>query len=164
MAGKSERLRKLEEERANLEQWLKLGLVPKKELSKYLQEAEDLKARIEEEKERLQALKEIGHSQDYAPVRRQVRGAYADNPTIGTLGEASSSEGHSDASDTGYHQTDHNRGFTRRDLETTEGLEDAYTDVSSEDHTHDCTHSSRQQGRNWHGLRDPDAYDEDVFW
>lgn len=163
MAGKSERLRKLEEERDNLEQWLKLGLVPKKELSKYLQEAEDLKARIEEEKEKLQALKEIGHSQDYVPVRRQIRGVYADNPTIATLGEAGSSEGHSDSTDTGYHQTDNNRNY-RREVDSSDSLDDAYSDVSGEESSSDCTSSSRHQGRNWHGLRDPDAYDEDILW
>uniref|UniRef100_UPI000D34EF1F hypothetical protein n=1 Tax=Candidatus Similichlamydia epinepheli TaxID=1903953 RepID=UPI000D34EF1F len=125
---------------------------------------EELKTRIEEEKERLQALKEFVHGQDCVPVRRQIRGGYAENPTVGTtLGDGNSSESHSDGTETGYHQQDNNRGFARRDLETTEGLDDAYTDMGGDDHSHDCTSSSRQQGRNWHGLRDPDAYDEEVF-
>ena len=67
---KSERLKKLEAELADLEQWMKLGLVPKKELERHREEIENLKARIEEEKERLQFLKESGDMEEYTAPRR----------------------------------------------------------------------------------------------
>ena len=57
---KSERLKKFESELTDLEQWLKLGLVPKKDIEKHKEEINSIKAKIEEEKERLQFLKENG--------------------------------------------------------------------------------------------------------
>lgn len=57
---KSERLKKLESEFQDLEQWLKLGLVPKKDLDKHKDEMRALQERVGEEKERLRFLKESG--------------------------------------------------------------------------------------------------------
>ncbi len=51
---KSERLKKLENELQDLEQWLKLGLVPKKDIEKHKEEIRAIQAKVEEEKERLQ--------------------------------------------------------------------------------------------------------------
>lgn len=81
---KSERLKKLETELIDLEQWLKLGLVPKKDIEKHKEEIRAVLAKIEEEKERLQFLKQSGETEEYiAPKRTQVaRGAYAEMPTI----------------------------------------------------------------------------------
>ncbi|MGE4574711.1 MULTISPECIES: hypothetical protein [Parachlamydia] len=80
---KSERLKKLEVELSDLEQWLKLGLVPKKDVEKHKEEIENVKAKLEEEKERLQFLKESGESEEYiTPKRPMNRGAYTDMPTI----------------------------------------------------------------------------------
>src|SRR5215470_3897682 len=53
---KSERLKKLETELQDLEQWLKLGLVPKKDIEKHKEEIKAVQTKIEEEKERLQFL------------------------------------------------------------------------------------------------------------
>lgn len=39
---KSERLKKLESELQDLEQWLKLGLVPKKDVTKHKEEIEQI--------------------------------------------------------------------------------------------------------------------------
>ncbi len=47
---KSERLKKLETELDDLEQWMTLGLVPKKDVEKHRDEMRVLKSRIEEEK------------------------------------------------------------------------------------------------------------------
>ena len=67
---KSERLKKLESELHDLDQWLRLGLVPKKDLDKHKIEIEALKERIEEEKERLRFLKENNTLEQYAPPKK----------------------------------------------------------------------------------------------
>jgi hypothetical protein len=67
---KSERLKKLESELTDLEQWLKLGLVPKKDMEKHKEEMGALKVKIDEEKERLRFLKESGELEEYVPPKR----------------------------------------------------------------------------------------------
>lgn len=80
---KSERLKKLEGELTDLEQWLKLGLVPKKDIEKHKEEIVGVKMKIEEEKERLQFLKESGESEEYiTPKRPSSRTGYTEMPTI----------------------------------------------------------------------------------
>src|ERR1700692_4103187 len=81
---KSERLKKLETELNDLEQWLKLGLVPKKDIEKHKEEIVTVRAKIEEEKERLQFLKESGDAEkNTTPKRaRGSRAGYTDMPTI----------------------------------------------------------------------------------
>lgn len=80
---KSERLKKLESELNDLEQWMKLGLVPKKELERHKEEIENLRSRIEEEKERLQFLKESGEVEEYtAPRRSPAKTVYPETPSM----------------------------------------------------------------------------------
>lgn len=80
---KSERLRKLETELEDLEQWLNLGLVPKKDIDKHREEIRSLKTKIEEERERLRYLKESGEGEEYAaPKRPTGRQAYAEPHTL----------------------------------------------------------------------------------
>jgi len=69
---KSERLKKLESELQDLEQWLKLGLVPKKDLEKHREEMRLLQQKIDEEKERLRFLKESGEMEAFAIPKRQT--------------------------------------------------------------------------------------------
>ena len=80
---KSERLKKLELELEDLEQWMRLGLVPKKDLDKHKEEIRSLKGKIEEEKERLRFLKESGDLEEYVtPKRSAARQAYAEPHTL----------------------------------------------------------------------------------
>jgi len=80
---KSERLRKLEAELNDLQQWLQLGLVPKKDIEKHKEEIRALQGRIEEEKERLQFLKEGGEAEEFiAPKRTPAKAGYNEMPTI----------------------------------------------------------------------------------
>ncbi len=74
---KSERLKKLETELLDLEQWLKLGLVPKKDLQKHREEMTSLESKIGEEKERLRFLKESGESEEFALPKRPAHGRQA---------------------------------------------------------------------------------------
>lgn len=80
---KSERLKKLEVELEDLEQWLKLGLVPKKDTEKHKEEIRIIKDRIEEEKERLRFLKENGDVDEYViPKKSPTRQIYPDPHTM----------------------------------------------------------------------------------
>lgn len=83
---KSERLKKLESELRDLEQWLKLGLVPKKDITKHKEEIHTLQNKIEEEKERLQYLKENGEAEEYTMPRRSTgRAGYPDTSTLSDI-------------------------------------------------------------------------------
>lgn len=80
---KSERLKKLETELEDLEQWMNLGLVPKKDVDKHKEEIRSLKEKIDEEKERLRFMKESGELEEYVtPKRSQARQAYAEPHTL----------------------------------------------------------------------------------
>ena len=80
---KSERLKKLEAELEDLEQWMGLGLVPKKDVEKHREEIRGLRSKIEEEKERLRFLKENGGFEEYVtPKRSSARQAYAEPHTL----------------------------------------------------------------------------------
>ncbi len=96
---KSERLKKLESELNDLEQWLKLGLVPKKDIEKHREEIVTVKGKIEEEKERLQFLKESGEVEEYVtPKRSGGRTSYTDMPTIPDVDISETGAGLSDTS------------------------------------------------------------------
>lgn len=81
---KSERLKKLESELHDLEQWLKLGLVPKKDMEKHKTEIVGLKEKIGEEKERLRFLKESGAAEEFVPPKRpaHARQAFPDTASM----------------------------------------------------------------------------------
>ncbi len=80
---KSERLKKLETELEDLQQWMTLGLVPKKDVEKHKEEIRSLKVKIDEEKERLRFLKESGDMEEYVtPKRPTGRQAYAEPHTL----------------------------------------------------------------------------------
>jgi len=80
---KSERLKKLETELEDLEQWMNLGLVPKKDIDKHKEEIRSLKTKIGEEKERLRFMKESGDMDEYVtPKKSPSRQAYAEPHTL----------------------------------------------------------------------------------
>ena len=74
---KSERLKKLESELFDLDQWLKLGLVPKKDQEKHKEEIQALREKIDEEKERLRFLKENGELEEFNMPKRPAHGRQA---------------------------------------------------------------------------------------
>lgn len=83
MSSKSDRLKKYERELADLKQWLKLGLVPKKDRPRHEQEMAALEQKIEEEQQRSKAAKDSLEGDDYiAPKRQAPKPAYGDNPTL----------------------------------------------------------------------------------
>ena len=70
MSLKNERLKKLELELQDLQHWLKLGLVPKKDIEKHREEIQSIESKIVEEKERLKFLKENGELEEFVTPKK----------------------------------------------------------------------------------------------
>lgn len=152
---KSEKLKKLESELIDLEQWLKLGLVPKKDVEKHKEEITGVKARIEEEKERLQFLKESGEAEDYvAPKRTPPRAGYNDMPTIPDIDLAGDSVG---GTDTGFDMETEVGDGDHTSEEKEEENEDK-TDRDEEEEEDESYFSDKNRWRRG-GIIDPDAND-----
>ena len=81
---KSERLKKFELELQDLEDWLKLSLVPKKDLERHNREITLVKKKIQDEKNRLCNLEKTEQDLSYSIPRRNQseRQVYQDSPTI----------------------------------------------------------------------------------
>jgi hypothetical protein len=153
---KSERLKKLESELIDLEQWLKLGLVPKKDAEKHKEEILAVKAKIEEEKERLQFLKESGEVEEYVtPKRPTTRAGYTEMPTIPDIDMTETAGGVSETSfemESSAMDTDSATGDDRDDTE------DNSTDDSEEEDEDESYFSDRNRWKRG-GIVDPDADD-----
>lgn len=152
---KSERLKKLETELHDLEDWLKLGLVPKKDIEKHKEEIRAVQGKIEEEKERLQFLKESGEAEEYiTPKRPTARTGYTEMPSIPDIDIGETAMG----------------GDTNLDVETDaidveatevedreEGDEDGDSEkTSTDDEEDESPFSDRNRWRRG-GIIDPDA-------
>ena len=151
---KSERLKKLEAELGDLEQWLKLGLVPKKDIEKHKQEILSIKERVEEELQRISFLKESGEVEEYtAPKRGAGRSTYTEMPTLPDI----------DVTETGAAVTDHSFDMATdtAEEETDDGEEETDTDTTEEvtkekETDEDSFFNDRNRwGRG--GILDPDA-------
>ena len=79
---KSERLKKLESELADLDKWLSLGLVPKKEIEKHKAEIIHIKNKLKDENERLQFLKESGDNEEFELPKRSSKQPYSEPQTM----------------------------------------------------------------------------------
>lgn len=151
---KSERLKKLESELGDLEQWLKLGLVPKKDIEKHNDEILSIKAKIEEEKERLQFLKESGEVEEYiTPKKTPNRAGYNDMPTIPDIDLGGDTMG---GADTAFEmETD------ALDVDNTIEERDENEDTHEEDEEDEEDESYFSDRNRWRrgGIIDPDAND-----
>ncbi len=161
---KSERLKKLETELHDLEQWLKLGLVPKKDTQTHKEEIRSIKAKIEEEKERLQFLKESGEGEEYVtPKRQPTRTAYTELPTIPDIDIGETAGGFTDAgfeAETDALDTHSTAVEEKDDEEEGEGTEHAGEATVDDDEEEEEENESYFSDRNrWRrgGIRDPDA-------
>ncbi|ANG66444.1 hypothetical protein [Chlamydia gallinacea] len=144
---KSERLKKLEAELHDLTQWMKLGLVPKKEVDRHKEEIRSLENKIHEEKERLQLLKESGEIEEYvAPRRSPTKTVYPDGPSMSDIEFVESTE-------------------TEIELDPGETLEMEFHDEEREeggievDYSHEDDEDPFSDRNRWRrgGIIDPDA-------
>lgn len=147
---KSERLKKLEIELNDLTEWLRLGLVPKKDLDKHKEEIRTLKAKIEEEKERLQFIKEGEEGEEFiVPKRAPQKGAFNEMPTIPDVDLNESNSGLTDA---GFEMSTYISEETSQEEET----EEYYT-------THDAGEEERIRTIEQEDDEDEDEEDESYF-
>ncbi|MEI8365630.1 MAG: hypothetical protein WCF65_04345 [Parachlamydiaceae bacterium] len=159
---KSERLKKFEVELNDLEQWLKMGLVPKKDIEKHKEEIEAVKAKIEEEKERLQFLKESGEAEEYVtPKRQSARTGYTEMPTIPDIDIAETATGFGDTAfdmdtEAGEGETSVIEGRDDTDEEKTSTDEDE--DEAEDKEEEDSYFSDKSRWRRG-GIIDPEAND-----
>ena len=153
---KSERLKKLESELHDLEQWLKLGLVPKKDIEKHKEEIQAVYAKIDEEKERLQFLKESGEAEEYiTPKRPSARTGYTEMPTIPDIDMGETAGG---LSDTGFDMTEAIDVETSIIDEKDESREEGGgEDNEAEEEDEDDSYFSDKNRWRRGGIIDPDA-------
>lgn len=155
---KSERLKKLETELNDLEQWLKLGLVPKKDMEKHKEEIRTVQNKIEEEKERLQFLRESGEAEEYiTPKRPSSRTGYTEMPTIPDIDMGETAGG---ISDTGFEmETDAVDMESSSEVDERDESEDesvASDEEEAEDEEEESYFSDRNRWKRG-GIIDPDA-------
>lgn len=129
---KSERLKKFEAELNDLEQWMRLGLVPKKELERHKEEIDNLKSRIAEEKERLQFLKESGEVEEFTVrPRGPSKTVYPETPSVSDVefGETTEAglEMETESTDLATTEEEKEEGTTT-EIERYEEEEDPYSD------------------------------------
>lgn len=154
---KSERLKKLEIELNDLEQWLKLGLVPKKDIDKHKEEIRTVQAKIEEEKERLQFLKESGEGEEYiTPKRPTSRTGYTEMPTIPDIDIGESAGGLSDAGFDMETDAADVESSVIEERDDSAGDEEATSADDEEDEEDESYFSDRNRWRRG-GIIDPDA-------
>ena len=159
---KSERLRKLEAELNDLQQWLHLGLVPKKDIERHKEEMAILQAKIDEEKERLQFLKEGGEAEEFiAPKRTPAKAGYNEMPTIPDVDmPEGSSEGGFDTDsysndDTSYEDETEEEAYASGELD--EGGEERRAPRKDVTETEDESYFSDRNRWKRGGIIDPDA-------
>jgi hypothetical protein len=162
---KSERLKGLESELEDLEQWLKLGLVPKKDIPKHKEEIIAIKEKITEELSRLRFLKESGQLEEYiAPKRATGRTGYTE---LGTLPDTDLTEtgGLSDSyygetTETGDHDTTLHDESDEEEKADAKGEKESHPEgeeaESNEEEEDDDAFSDRNRWRRG-GIVDPDA-------
>jgi len=151
---KSERLKKLEVELNDLEQWLKLGLVPKKDIQKHKEEIIAVKSKIEEEKERLQFLKESGEAEEYTtPKRSAGRTGYTELPTVPDIDIAETAGGISEG---GFDMETDAIDVETSVIDEREEGEEEPTATEEEEEEEESYFSDRNRWRRG-GIIDPDA-------
>ncbi len=157
MTNKSERLRKLEAELEDLQRWLKLGLVPRKDMARHEEEIAHLQAKIDEERERLRSLRESGQQEEYVTPKRQAqRSPYSDTPTMPDINMMD--EG-GEMSDTSFDST-----TETSDLETSYATDERdaegdRTELDESNSSSDDIDPERERNRWKRGFRDPDDDD-----
>jgi len=155
MSIKSDRLKKFESELTDLEEWLRLGLVPKKDLEKHKEEIAVLGDKIDEEKARLRFLKESGESEEFIPPKRPTRQAFQEPQSMPDV-EA----GDAGLTDAGLDmETEAFDSDTTASGDTEEGEEGTVAEESDEEEEEEEEEDPFSDRNRWRRgiLKDPDA-------
>ncbi|MCH9620702.1 MAG: hypothetical protein S4CHLAM20_01030 [Chlamydiia bacterium] len=128
---KSERLKKLEKELAELKKWLDLDLVPKKDKEKHTVEMQTLQNKIDEEKKRLDYLKPNSDVEDFVmPKRGAAKQAYEPQSMPDIEFDKNSDNSNFDMDNSTTFEADHTTLF---DIEMAGGKDRATAEFEAED-------------------------------
>ncbi len=151
---KNDKFKKLELELRDLKEWLKLSLVPKKDVNKHKEEIRTLEAKINEEKEKIELIKEsaAGSDEKYTIPKKNPRSSGFEGQPISLDLE----DDRSNLTDAGLDlQTE------SIDLETasfrSEDTDSGEANVSNKDEEYDDPFSDKNRWKR--GITDPDADD-----
>lgn len=154
---KSKKLKKLEAELQDLQQWLKLGLVPKKDIDKHKEEMHALEQKVKEENDRLLFLKESGEGEEYVvPKNPAARaGGYNEMPTIPDI-DMGETIGGGSGSETGFEM-----GTDAIEIDQTVEERDEAEEATEHDEEEEEDESYFSDRNRWRrgGIVDPDAND-----
>jgi len=162
---KSERLKKFEAELHDLQEWQRLGLVPKKDIEKHKEEIKMLQTKISEEKERLQFVKEGGDAEEFViPKRAPAKGAYNEMPTIPDVEAHETNSGLTEGFEATTYGTDESTYedeteeyyTTGREEEAEQAAAGGEAEEDEEDEEDESYFSERSRWRRG-GIVDPDA-------
>ena len=153
---KSERLKKIEQELHDLEEWLKLGLVPKKDINKHNDEIRVLKSKLEEEKERIKNLREGEGGEAFVmPKRAPAKGAYNEMPTIP---DVDFNESNSGLTDSGFEMSSY------ASEETSAGEDNAEEYYTAAEHTESGAKQKPEADRHNSEEEDESYFSEKNRW
>ena len=82
---RNDKIKKMEVELRDLEEWLKLGLVPKKDEEKHKLEIAAVTKRISDEQAKLRALRDGEEMEEFVTPKRTTRTAFTEQTTIAEL-------------------------------------------------------------------------------
>lgn len=146
---KSDKVKKLEAELGDLQNWLDLGLVPNKDLVKHKEEIAALQKRIEEERGKLTESKDGNEPEEYiAPKRTQAKQPFSESTNISDVDVDNSSVEEDEEEEDSSSPSD---GFITDDDDDEDEDEDDVIDVDEDD-----PFSDRNRWRRG-VLEDPDA-------
>lgn len=154
---KSDRLKKMENELRDLEQWLKLGLVPKKDTEKHKAEIRSIQEKINEEKERLLFLKESGEQEEYVTPKKVQRNSYAESQNLPDIEANSDDAGLTDVEgiDLQTEQVEMETAPLSEDVPLNSDEETLVVDKEEEEEDNPFSDSNRWR----RGIADPEAED-----
>lgn len=86
MPLKTDRLRKLETELEDLNKWLTLGMVPKKDIEKHKEEISFVQDKINDELAKMEHMRQNGHPEEFVtPKRQSSKLVLNDGPSISDM-------------------------------------------------------------------------------
>jgi hypothetical protein len=154
---KSDKLKKFETELRDLEQWQKLGLVPKKDKKKHEDEIKAIKNKIQTEHNRIDALKENGDEEFVAPKKSPRASSYLEGQTLPDIDvETTAATGNRTSSSNTINDTEMDVETDAIDVEETTFDEDADETTKVEEEEEDPFDDKNRWRR---GIVDPDADD-----
>lgn len=148
MAAKTDRLRKLETELEDLKRWLDLGMVPKQDIKKHKDEIASIEAKIQDELDKIEYIKQNGQPEEFVTPKRQSNKLVVnDGPSISDL----------DIGDDDYEENSFLEDESRDYDSQTSDSDTSSDDTSHDDYDQDPFHEKNRWRKR--EIIDPDSDD-----